>query len=123
MKQHKIRLGHPDDDLNAIIQIADEDIQKRHSPLALRRGAETLSLALASSLEKLAGRSIKSAGEQRAVLARLGRYNRKLPRVFSELKARLHGECFHQARCSIKTLLEAKGSVETFIKTLPPRLP
>lgn len=123
MKRRKIHLGHPDDDLNKIIQVADEDIQKPHSPIALRRGAETLYLALASSLEKLAGKAIRSAGEQRAVLARLGRYNRKLPRVFSELKTRLHSDCFHQARCSIKTLLEAKGSVETFIRTLPPRLP
>jgi len=123
MRKRKIYLGHPDDDLSAIIKTADADLQKPYAPLALRRGAETLYLALASSLERLAGRAIRSAGEQRAVLARLGRYNRKLPRVFSELKTRLHGECFHQARCSVKTLLEAKGSVETFIRTLPRKLP
>ncbi len=123
MKKRKSNLGNPTDDLDAIIQVADEDIQKPQSPLALRRGAETLYLALASSLEKLAGREIKSAHEQRAVLARLGRYNKKLPRIFTDLKTRLHGECFHEARCSVKTLLEAKGSVETFIRALPPKLP
>lgn len=95
MKKRKMNLGHPTDNIEEILEYAENEIRNARTLLARRQGAEMLYLALASSLERLAGEEVKSAGGQRAILQRLSKYNRKMPKAFMEMKAELHDGCFH----------------------------
>jgi hypothetical protein len=123
MKKRKANFGHPSDNIEEIMEYAENEIRNARTLLSRRQGAEMLYLALASSLERIAGETVISAGGQRAILQRLGQYNKKMPKLFAELKAELHGGCFHQARCKPEKMIEAVIRTKTFVRLLPSKLP
>jgi hypothetical protein len=123
MKKRKPNFGNPTDDIEAILEYAENEIRSARTLLSRRQGAEMLYLALASSLERAAGETVTSAGGQRALLQRLAKYNRKMPKAFTEMKAELHGGCFHQARCKPERMVETVINAKAFVRYLPPKLP
>lgn len=116
-------LGHPDDDVEGILDFAEREIRGARSSMDLRKGAVMAFLGLASGLERSAGCALMPQTVRCHALARLGAADPSLASTYRRLQHELQRECFHQGRCSRADLAKAAATARKLVASLPARLP
>jgi len=109
------KFGAVTDNPREIFKTAERELANAKSRLDRRQAAEKAHLALSSAIERAAGRNLETYGAELKEVQKLARRLKApgLEAQYRRVRQGLHGDCFHQDRCS--TLEKDFGKAEVLL--------